>query len=209
MMGKNGGGSYTFGIDRLCAWDVNDLQYTEPSTRNPFVEKPGVDFSLSPQDLEDLRESRRVNELAGKRTQLRQRVADSIKNKTYTYAPYVIAFSTKTNHENHLKTQSHREKASGTTKTPSTKISAHLLGQATNISQKRFCCTVCDYAAGTPQLLNNHLDTMLHHERELFLGTSNRGILFSLFSLFSYFSYFSFLELSLTLLAPLLIIPII
>jgi hypothetical protein len=81
-MGKNGGGSYTFGIDRLCAWNVNDLQYTGPSTRNPLVEKLSVDSSPSPQDLEDLRESRRVNELARKRPQLRQRVADSI-NKTY------------------------------------------------------------------------------------------------------------------------------
>jgi hypothetical protein len=66
-MGKNGGGSYTFGIDRLCAWDVNELQYTGPCTRNPLIEKPDVDFSPSPPNLKDLRESRRLNELARKR----------------------------------------------------------------------------------------------------------------------------------------------
>jgi hypothetical protein len=77
-----------------------------------------VSISLYLQGLEDLRESRRVNELARKRPQLRQRVADSIKNKRYTYAPYGITFSTKTNHENHLKTQNHREQASRTAKTP-------------------------------------------------------------------------------------------
>jgi hypothetical protein len=99
--------------------------------------------------------------------------------------------------ENHLKTQIHREKASGTTKTPSTEILARLLAQATNVSQKRYGCTICDYAAGTPQLLNKHIDTKLHHEREPLLGTSDPGggVLFSLFS------FFSFLELSLTFLA--------
>jgi hypothetical protein len=116
-MGKNGGGSSPFGTDQLCAWDVNDLQYTGPCTRNLLVEKPGVDFSLSPRPR-GLEGIEKVNELARKRPQLRQRVADSTKNKRYTYAPYGIAFSTKTNHENHLKTQNHREKASGTTKTP-------------------------------------------------------------------------------------------
>jgi hypothetical protein len=60
-----------------------------------------------------------------------------------------MTFATKTNHENHLKTQRHRKKTSGITKTPTAKTSSRQLLQATNILEKRYYCAVCDYAAGT------------------------------------------------------------
>jgi hypothetical protein len=50
-----------FGIRSLCQWTVDDLPYTGLFSHNPLLELVAGDFSLSPEELEDLENSRKRN----------------------------------------------------------------------------------------------------------------------------------------------------
>jgi hypothetical protein len=106
-----------------CSWDVDNLQYTRLCSHNPLVEKLGVDFSLSPQDLEALKESRRVKTNDRTRKSHAKRTATAIKNKTYHCDICGITSGKKDHFDKHLASKAHLQKPLRFP-TPNTKISA-------------------------------------------------------------------------------------
>jgi hypothetical protein len=160
-MKKKGGDFYVFGILPLCSWDVEDLEYTGLCSHNPLEEQIGTaDFSLSPQDLEALKESRRLRTNHMTKNAQNLRASTAIANKTYHCDICSQTFSRKTHFEAHQEKQSHLKKAAGIAKSKSQQERANTF--ANNVKAKKYYCAPCKHAAENQRALDSHRQLKRH-----------------------------------------------
>jgi hypothetical protein len=159
---KRDGEFYTFGIRQLCPWDVKGLLYTGLCGHSPLVETLRADFSLSPEDLDALNESRKAQKRAVfNSSRARKRVRDK-KNGSNFCDICKKHSSNAENHKRHLKTIGHIQKAAGTV----LKSAIKRAGTASrNLAAKKYTCAVCDKSYGSQTVLNRHYDSKIHLDK--------------------------------------------
>jgi hypothetical protein len=159
---KKDGEFYTFGIRQLCPWDVKGLFYTGLCSHSPLVETLHANFSLSPEDLDVLNESRKTQKRAVlNSSRAKKRVRDQ-KNGSYFCDVCKKRSSNAENHRRHLKTIGHIRKATGTVLESTIKRA----GTASrNLAAKKYTCAVCGKSYGSQAVLNRHYDSKIHLDK--------------------------------------------
>jgi len=119
----------------------------------------GADTSLSPQDLEALKESRTLRTKNTVRTAQNLRAATAIANKTSLFSLQSDLFK-KDSFRSTSKKESHLQKAAGIPKSKSQKEREKQF--ANNVKAKKYYCAPCNHAARNQRTLDGHLQTKRH-----------------------------------------------
>jgi hypothetical protein len=166
---KLGGEPFAFGIRSLCSWAINGLSYTGLCSHNPLSEQLGIDFALSPEDLEALQNERRLNENTRKRPQNAEHHANNISKKRFHCAPCNYSAAHQANLDNHLLSKRHLRKVKSAKAAP-LRVHRNESARATNKATKRYYSGPCNYAAVHKQNLDSHLASEKH--RKVLLSSS-------------------------------------
>ncbi|KAG4435324.1 hypothetical protein IFR05_009178 [Cadophora sp. M221] len=160
VMRKKSGLCYTFGMPRLCSWKAGDIPYTGLCTHTPLAETLGVQFGLSPEDLDALEELRKVR----KREVLnKSRAGTRARDKTsgvYYCHDCKQENSNKDNYERHIKLPSHLSKAAG--KKPLKSAMKRATNSNNNRKAQKYKCVLCDKIYGHGAVLRRHYISKIH-----------------------------------------------